>query len=142
MFFEGAPRVLKSGARIHPFCDSAETRIVVEAYPKLVAQACFKGHGYKADDKKKQTEEHRNARGGILTGLQSARIKERYGFAVNLNSGLAERALEDPTGDVLDAILCAVQAAWAWRMRKQNFGVPRDCDPLEGWITDPALLNH
>jgi hypothetical protein len=48
---------------------------------------------------------------------------------------------DDPGADHLDALLCAVQAAWAWRCRDAGYGLPADLDPLEGWITDPALLS-
>jgi hypothetical protein len=40
----------------------------------------------------------------------------------------------DATGDRLDAALCAMQAAWAWRRRDDNYGLPAHVDPLEGWI--------
>ena len=41
--------------------------------------------------------------------------------------------LEDASGDLLDAVLCAIMAAWAWQRRDERFGLP--CfDPLEGWI--------
>jgi hypothetical protein len=45
---------------------------------------------------------------------------------------------DDPQADTLDALLCAVQAAWAWTHRERGFGMPEDCDRLEGWIADPA----
>ncbi|MES9967114.1 MAG: hypothetical protein ABW074_07580, partial [Sedimenticola sp.] len=47
--------------------------------------------------------------------------------------------VDDPKGDGLDALLCAVQAAWAWSRRDRGYGIPDDVDRLEGWITDPAL---
>jgi hypothetical protein len=44
--------------------------------------------------------------------------------------------VRDASGDRLDATLCAMQAAWSWQRqrRRRNFGLPRDMDPLEGWI--------
>jgi hypothetical protein len=42
--------------------------------------------------------------------------------------------VEDGSGDRLDAVLAALQAAWCWRRRARNFGLPRAVDPLEGWI--------
>ena len=57
-----------------------------------------------------------------------------YGFRVVADWSLAE----DPSGDQLDALLCAIQAAWTWTQRKNGFGAPQDTDPLEGWIADPA----
>jgi hypothetical protein len=35
----------------------------------------------------------------------------------------------------------AVQAAWAYSQADNNFGIPVDCDPLEGWIVDPSLYD-
>ena len=46
--------------------------------------------------------------------------------------------VEDPKGDRLDALLCAVQAAWAWLNRDWLVGNPR-IDPVEGWIADPQI---
>jgi len=48
----------------------------------------------------------------------------------------------DPSADALDSLLCAVQAAWAYTQRDDNYGVPPECDPDEGWILDPALLDE
>ena len=45
----------------------------------------------------------------------------------------------DPTGDRLDALICALQAAWAFRQGYATDGPPH-ADPLEGWIADPAAL--
>ena len=53
---------------------------------------------------------------------------------------MAEYMVQDPTGDQLDAVLCAIQAAWAYSQAAQNYGIPPDCDPVEGWIVDPNLL--
>jgi hypothetical protein len=33
----------------------------------------------------------------------------------------------------LDAVLCAVLAAWGWQRRDANYGLPAH-DALEGWI--------
>ncbi len=45
--------------------------------------------------------------------------------------------VDDPTGDQLDALLCSIQAAWAWTQRSANYGAPTDFDAIEGWIADP-----
>ena len=47
---------------------------------------------------------------------------------------------DDPSGDHLDSLICAIQAAWAWRNRNDNFGAPSSTDTLEGWIADPMLF--
>jgi hypothetical protein len=38
MFFEGAPRLLKAGVSILPCHPTDDSRICVEAYPRLVAK--------------------------------------------------------------------------------------------------------
>jgi len=40
--------------------------------------------------------------------------------------------LNDGSGDLLDAVICALQAAHASRLPR--YGFPSDLDPLEGWI--------
>jgi len=42
--------------------------------------------------------------------------------------------VNDATGDRLDAVLAALQAAWCLRRRVRNYGLPHAIDPLEGWI--------
>ncbi|MDD4887517.1 MAG: DUF429 domain-containing protein, partial [Thiomonas sp.] len=42
--------------------------------------------------------------------------------------------LLDASGDSLDAALCLLQAAWASARRTQNWGLPPQIDPVEGWI--------
>jgi hypothetical protein len=55
-------------------------------------------------------------------------------------TGHGEEFTRDPSADALDSLLCAVQAAWAHLKRDEDYGVPPECDPDEGWILDPALL--
>jgi hypothetical protein len=47
---------------------------------------------------------------------------------------LAERAIADATGDTIDAVAAAVQAAWALARADDGYGAPLDADPLEGWV--------
>jgi hypothetical protein len=65
-----------------------------------------------------------------------------FGLDVHLNDGDANVFVQDHSGDHLDALLCAVQAGWAYSQRDQNFGIPADCDPLEGWIVDPLFVHQ
>lgn len=69
-----------------------------------------------------------------MNALTSGALLNEYGVTIDASMKLAD----DPKADGLDALLCAVQAAWAWRQREHQFGMPADCDPLEGWIADPA----
>lgn len=139
MFFEGAARLLNSGACIIPNHPLDSDRIIVEAYPALVARKFVSDASYKNDTKSKQTAEQRDARIRIADGLSSMKLKEFYGLNVELTDAQLERCIEEPGADVLDSVLCAVQAAWAYENREENYGVPAECDPLEGWITDPEM---
>ena len=51
--------------------------------------------------------------------------------------------VDDPTGDRLDAPICSVQGAWAWRTRSQPFDEPHvGVDSREGWIADPGTVEQ
>lgn len=134
MFFEGAPRLLASGVTIPHLQDGNSQRIVVEAYPGVLARQFIGRRSYKNDTKKKQTADQREARRELLKCLREE-APRRYGFGIDA----ADELCDDPGGDPLDALLCAVQAAWAWRRREDRFGAPAAVDPLEGWIADPCL---
>ena len=94
---------------------------------------------YKNDTPSKQTPAQREARARIVEGLAIAQFQDVFGFRLELAADTVPRLLDDPGADQLDAVLCAVQAGWSWTRRESNFGLPRDADPLEGWIADPGL---
>lgn len=137
MFFQGAPRLLKSRVNVVPCRSTDSKRIVVEAYPKLVAQKWVGNASYKNDSKKKQTQANHETRQRIIDGLSSKVHEAKYGFNVGLTENQMKLLVDDPMGDSLDGFLCAIQAAWAYERKEQNFGIPLKCDPLEGWIVDP-----
>jgi hypothetical protein len=142
MFFQGAPRLLRSGVSILP-CRPTETNtIALEGYPALVAQRWAGKVGYKSDERKKQTSEQQTARQRIVDGICSNELYILYGVTLALSQTLATRLVQEPMGDELDAILCAIQAAWAYTQRQQNYGIPKYCDDVEGWIVDPVLLER
>ena len=142
MFYHGAPRLLRSGASIVPCCPVGDSRVVVEAYPALVARRFIGPRSYKSDDRRKQTPERREARQALVASLRSDLLQAGYDLQLALGDSQAESLVGDPSGDWLDALLCAIQAAWAHGRCGQGYGVPRDCDPLEGWIVDPSTLGH
>lgn len=139
MFYQGAPRLLRSDLSIQPCRPRSESRTVIEAYPALVARR-FIGRQKSYKNDKQDTPQRKAARKEIVSGIRSSKLRNHYGFTVELDGGLAHRFVEDRTGDLLDAALCAIQAAWAYIKRDENYGVPPECDPDEGWILDPALL--
>jgi hypothetical protein len=139
MFYQGAPRLLASGVRVEPCRRNGDGRVAVEAYPAVVARRFLGRTAYKRDGVP-DTPERRSARETLLRGLESAVLRDVYGFAVEMDARWREEFISDPSADALDSLLCAVQAAWAYENRDEGYGVPPECDPDEGWILDPALL--
>ena len=80
-----------------------------------------------------------------LVELELRELLTHYGFPgdeIPIIRGAGRPAYDAPTdpekikciGDLLDAVLCAVQAHWGWRRAAQNYGLPPGLDPIEGWI--------
>jgi hypothetical protein len=131
MLKEGAPRLLAAGVDIPGQHQGDESRVALEAYPGFLARSITKA-SYKNDQRVKQTPKLLAARQQIIETLLSG----KYSLAIRLVATKAmQKALQqDASGDTLDAVLCALQAAWAYQRRDQNFGLPANIDPLEGWI--------
>ncbi len=102
-----------------------------------MVQACVGSVSYKADDRATQTEVHRATRQAIVDRLLESVALDVYGVEVDIDASDAGAMVDDPSGDRLDALLCAVQTAWA--CRSPNHGIPSGVDALEGWIVDPSL---
>lgn len=132
MFFEGAPRMLKAGFSILPCHPTNDPRIVIEIYPALIARLTIGKQRYKSDDKRKQNSEMQISRQEIINQVRSPISKTKFGFVVAINDQLVLECTSDPSGDTIDAVLAAIQAAWA--SRQPNYGIPEKCDRLEGWI--------
>ena len=140
MFFQAAPRLLAAGVSILPCHPQPDTRIVVEGYPALVARKWIGKRSYKSDERNKQTLEKEQARREIVYGLRSPELAAHYGITIELPGALADMLIQDVMADKLDAVLCAVQAAWAYRQRDHGYGIPAHCDRGEGWIVDPGMI--
>lgn len=135
MFCEGAPRLRDAGVTIPGLQDGDPDRIVVEAYPGVLARGLIGRRSYKQDTKRRQTEDQCAVRRELLRSITRGAPLPHYGIAVEAPLALAD----DPGADHLDALLCAIQAAWAWTQRRNGFGAPSPVDPLEGWIADPTV---
>lgn len=104
-------------------------RIAVEAYPGFTArQVCRRS--YKSDTPAGRTRDREENRRRIVAALVSGTA----GLAIRLRAGRGwiERLTADPRGDLLDAVICALQAGHAAAL--PNYGLPRRLDTLEGWI--------
>ncbi len=129
MLHAGAPMLLDAGVSI-PFMHKADPdRIALEAYPGMVARSITRA-SYKNDARAMQTPERRAARLEIIKALE----RGDYPQGIALDAGKHRRALlDDGSGDLLDAVLCALLAAWGWQRRATGYGLPPH-DALEGWI--------
>ena len=121
MFHEGAPRLLAAGVHVPGLAEGDRSRIALEAYPGLLARSIAGRASYKNDAPAKQTAQRRQVRANIVASVEAA-----------IPRPLKMRLVDDPTGDALDAVLCAVQAARA--AGTPNFGLPRNVISCEGWI--------
>jgi hypothetical protein len=129
MLHAGAPLLLAAGVTVYTLHAGDPSRIALEAYPGMVARSITSA-SYKNDERAKQTPARRAARVHIVAVLESG----SYPLGVRLAAGSQRDALiDDPSGDLLDAVLCGLLAAWAWQRKDAQFGLP-EFDPLEGWI--------
>lgn len=132
MFFEGAPRMLAAGFSILPCYPTDDPRILIEIYPALMARSIIGKQSYKSDDKRKQTNEMQLLRQEIINQVRSQIFTTKYGFVAEIDNQLISECVSDASGDTIDAVLATIQAASA--SRQPNFGIPQNCDRLEGWI--------
>src|SRR5262245_48597105 len=68
-------------------------------------------------------------------------LASTFGFQVRIGESLAVSCLDDTHGDVLDSVLCAIQAAWRHANRVRSWRAPSGFEH-EGWIPDPALVRE
>jgi hypothetical protein len=166
MFYQGGKRIhCASSVSIVPVRPILSGKIVLEAYPRLVAnvfigaQASYKDKSKKKhEDKVAQTQlrdqdeaAKRKNREQIVVGLKSddpnGQMRRRYDCFVSLSDAVEAECIADNDGDKLDSVLCAVQAAWA--SKTPRYGMPQftlsllnEQVGLEGWIADPIVLER
>ncbi|WP_334186894.1 DUF429 domain-containing protein [Noviherbaspirillum sp.] len=134
MFHEGCPRLLHAGVTVYGLHAGDPQRIALEGYPGLVARAVTRA-SYKSDERSKQTEARRAARELIVQALESG--THPMGITLKIGAPLRRALIDDGTADWLDAVLCAVAAAWA--VQRPNYGMPDRLDPVEGWTAGAVL---
>ena len=131
MLHAGVPLLIEAGLHIPGLRPAqAQQRVALEGYPGLLARELIGRRSYKSDAKAAQTAERRDARAALVDALQQGRT--RLQLRLVLTAAQREDLLADASGDRLDAVLCALQAAWA--SQQPGFGLPEQVDPLEGWI--------
>jgi hypothetical protein len=130
MFHEGAPRLLKAGVRIPFLLDGDCGRVALEAYPGLLARKQLGLRAsYKSDTRAEQTPARMAVRRQVLSALEEGRP---LGIRVQMERKFEKQVVADGSGDLLDAVICAVQAAWA--ATRPRYGLPAAADAGEGWI--------
>jgi len=130
MFHEGAPRVLAAGVHVPALAAGDRTRIALEAYPGLlVRKQLGLRASYKSDTRREQTRARRAVRAQIVAALKKG---QPLGVRLRTGGALEKRLVADGSGDLLDAAICAVQAAWA--ATRADYGIPASAPAGEGWI--------
>ena len=167
MFAEGSRLIAGTqGLHVLPF-DGIEGKIphnvVIEAYPALVVHNLLHGNPekqiqtkpekmtktpYKNDDEKKFSQDMTKNRVALFEKIfDKNKFIQMYDFKVKADPESIRSMKCDHTGDKLDSLLCAIQAAWAYVQKvdkkKDDYGIPNikgvvdNKIRLEGWIVDP-----
>jgi hypothetical protein len=130
MFHEGARRLLASGVHLPKLKHGDKGRIALEAYPGLLVRRQLGIRAsYKSDTRRDQTRARRAVRRQVLEAMQSG---QPLGIKLRMENSWKKAMLADGSGDLLDAAICAVQAAWA--AGQPSYDIPRHAPRGEGWI--------
>ena len=130
MFHEGARRLLAAGVNIPHLRATRSSKVALEAYPGLLVRRQLGiRESYKSDTKADHTAARRAVRRRIVDAMQAGRP---LGIELRMEKQLKCALAADGSGDLLDAAICAVQAAWA--AGKPRYGIPRHAPRGEGWI--------
>ena len=138
MFFEGATRLQASSASIWPCRVTNSNCFIIEGYPALVTRYLNGRRAYKSESMDTPSR-MLNRRSLVEKLLEPDSLKSRYKISLNLSKNIIDSILNDPKGDVIDAVLCAIQAA---NFHISGIGKVEDIPKsvvLEGWISDPTI---
>ena len=130
MFHEGARRLLAAGVHLPALAQGDARRVALEAYPGLLVRKQLGiRESYKSDTRREQTSARRAVRRRVMAALDAGKP---LGITLRVAPMLAKQIVADGAGDLLDAVICAVQAAWA--ARQPAYGIPASAPAGEGWI--------
>jgi hypothetical protein len=135
MLHAGVPLLIDAGVHLPGLHAGDVQRVALEAYPGLLACELIANRSYKSDDRAKQTPERLIARKDVVEALEQGRT--RLGVRLRLSHAQRDALVADASGDVLDAVLCLMQAAWA--SGQAGYGMPVGVDVLEGWIVSAVM---
>jgi len=131
MLHAGAPRLLAADVTLPGLRQGDPRRVALEGYPGLLARDVLGRESYKSDDRRKDDAARRDARRRLVAALEDGR--HRMDLRVDFGA-IRDACIDEPMADRLDAVLCAVEAAWAWQRREAGWGMPVRDDRIEGWI--------
>jgi hypothetical protein len=127
MYYEGFARLVRAGVSVPGLMAGDPARQALEGYPGLLAHELIGRRSYKNSAE----PDRLIARKDLLEALEQGRT--RLGLRVKLTHAQRDTLAGDASGDLLDAVLCLAQAAWA--SQQPGLGQPAQVDPVEGWIT-------
>ena len=130
MYYEGLARLVAAGITLPGLRSGDASRIGVEGYPGRLAFELIGRRSYKNRD----DGDRRAAREEMLAALERGRCP--LGLALHLDASDRAAIAADAGGDLIDAVLCLMQAAWA--ERQPRHGLPEAVDAVEGWIVGPV----
>ncbi len=137
MLHAGVPRLIAAGVCMPGLSEDAcrdHSRIALEAYPGFLARSITRA-SYKSDARAQDTPARRDARMRIVDAIE--RGAHPLGGKLAVDAAGRAALVTESSADRLDAVLCALQAAWAFERHRDGhprYGLPDDIDPLEGWI--------
>jgi len=108
---------------------ATQRRVALEAYPGFTARKVCRT-SYKSDAAANQTPARAANRRAILRTLVAG--EAGLDIALEITPAWSRRLIADGSGDLLDAVICGLQAGHAATL--PHYGLPADLDPLEGWI--------
>lgn len=132
MLHAGATRLAAAGVDLPGLRRGDPSRVALEAYPGMLARELLGRRSYKNDDPRRDDAGRREARATLVSRLR--RGDHRLAIPVTLDEAQVDALVAESSADSLDAVICAVQAAWGWQRRDRRYGLPDAIDPLEGWI--------
>ena len=130
MLHAGVPLLIEAGVHLPGLHAGDQQRVALEGYHGLLARELIAHRSYKSDDKARQTPERLIARKDLIEGLELGHT--RLGLRLRLSHAQRDALVADASGDLLDAVLCLLQSAWA--SMQAGHGMPPQVDALEGWI--------
>ena len=137
MMHAGVPLLIQAGVHMPGLHDGDLQRVALETYPGMWARRVLQRKSYKNDATAKQTGERWLARKNLLHALVWGH--DDVPMRLKLSSAMADKLVDDASGDSLDAVICMMQTAWAQQRFEQGdplYGLPHDMDRLEGWIVN------